>query len=205
MLDDLLELMDARRGHFQLESGHHGDLWLELDQMFLYPARLEKHVDLLAARLVDYKIEAVCGPLVGGALLAQWIAAHLGIEFYYTVRVASAASDSLFAFRYRLPAAFHQSVRGKSFAIVDDTINAGSAVRATCAELEAHGAVPQVVGALLVLGRAASDYLTEKDIPLEGLAFIENSIWAPAECPLCASNLPLENRMDSISPGPSAG
>lgn len=29
-----LELVSARRGHFRLESRHHGALWLELDTLF---------------------------------------------------------------------------------------------------------------------------------------------------------------------------
>jgi hypothetical protein len=40
MEEKLLELLSARRGHFVLESGHHGNLWLDLDSLFLRPARL---------------------------------------------------------------------------------------------------------------------------------------------------------------------
>jgi orotate phosphoribosyltransferase len=35
------ELLAARQGHFKLESGHHGDLWLDLDQLLGQPARLQ--------------------------------------------------------------------------------------------------------------------------------------------------------------------
>ena len=36
-----LELLDGRRGHFRLESGHHRDLWLDLDPLFAEPSRIE--------------------------------------------------------------------------------------------------------------------------------------------------------------------
>ncbi len=31
----LLDAVDASRGHFLYESGHHGDLWLDLDALFV--------------------------------------------------------------------------------------------------------------------------------------------------------------------------
>ena len=37
MLDGVLQLLAARQGHFLLESGHHGDLWLDLEQLCLRP------------------------------------------------------------------------------------------------------------------------------------------------------------------------
>jgi hypothetical protein len=34
------QLGPPRRGHFVLESGHHGNLWLDLNSLFLRPAAL---------------------------------------------------------------------------------------------------------------------------------------------------------------------
>ena len=39
MQDAVSELLSERRGHFVLESGHHGELWLELELLFLHPER----------------------------------------------------------------------------------------------------------------------------------------------------------------------
>jgi orotate phosphoribosyltransferase len=33
--DELDRLLPTRRGHFQYESGHHGDLWLDLERLCL--------------------------------------------------------------------------------------------------------------------------------------------------------------------------
>src|SRR5437870_1450343 len=33
MNDDLLSSVRARRGHFELESGHHSDFWLDLETL----------------------------------------------------------------------------------------------------------------------------------------------------------------------------
>ena len=71
MEEQILGLLAARRGHFVLESGHHGNLWLDLDALFLRPAALLPFAGELARRLAPHRIEAVVGPLVGGALMAS--------------------------------------------------------------------------------------------------------------------------------------
>jgi len=75
------ELARPRRGHFDLGTGNHGDLWLDLDGLFLFPERLRPDVQRLADRLGRYQPGAVCGPLAGGAFLALMIAGMLGAAF----------------------------------------------------------------------------------------------------------------------------
>jgi len=193
MQEELLSLIAARNGHFRLESGHHGSLWLDLDPLFLRPGRLRRFVAGLANKLAGHNIVAVCGPLTGGAFLAQSVAAVLDVEFYYTQRVAPPERDALYAAKYRMPDGLREMVRGKAVAIVDDVINAGSAVRGSLAELRSCGANPVAVGALLVLGSAASSLCADQAVPLEYIAHLPNEVWAPAACPLCAAQTPLED------------
>ena len=62
-----LDLISGRRGHFRLESGHHGELWLDLDPLFAQPSRIEPFVAGLARAIRPYGVTTVCGPLLGGA------------------------------------------------------------------------------------------------------------------------------------------
>jgi orotate phosphoribosyltransferase len=78
-------------------------------------------------------------------------------------------------------------------AIVNDVIAAGSAVRATLADLRACGAEPVAIGALLVLGDSAERYAAEQGVALERLAAREHAQWEPEACPLCAAGEPLED------------
>lgn len=185
--------MAARKGHFRLESGHHGHLWLDLDPLFLRPGHLRPFTQELAKRLAAHKVEAVCGPLVGGAFLAQMVAAELEVEFYYAARIVRSRGDAWASVEYRIPDALRRRVRDKHVAILDDVINAGSAVRGTFADLQAYGARPVAVGALLVLGTSAAGFAASSNIALESLSYLANDLWAPSECPLCASGVPLEN------------
>ena len=85
------------------------------------------------------------------------------------------------AARYRVPAALGPRLAGRAFAVVDDAINAGSAVAATCAELRAGAAEVRVLGALAMLGTHAR----RLGLPIEAIAQLDNTVWSPAECPLC--------------------
>jgi orotate phosphoribosyltransferase len=192
MQKELLGLLAPRKGHFRFESGHHGDLWLELAPLYLRPGRLRRFAAALAHRLAAHAVEAVCGPMVEGALLAQLVALELDVEFYFAEQFARPRGDGLFPVGYRIPNALRPGVRGKATAVVDDVINAGSAVRGAFADLQACGARPVVLGALLVLGAQASAFAASAGIGLESLGSLANVLWEPSACPLCAAGVPLE-------------
>jgi orotate phosphoribosyltransferase len=188
MEKQLLDLLAARRGHFVLESGHHGNLWLDLDSLFLRPLRWMPFARELARRLSAQRVEAVVGPLVGGAFVAQVVAAELDLPFAFAERHADANGVT-----YRIPDVLHESLLGRSVAIVDDAINAGSATRATYAALKTLGARPVAVGALLILGNTALPFLEANDLAVESFARLANELWEPAACPLCAAGVPVSS------------
>jgi orotate phosphoribosyltransferase len=190
--DGLIDALAARQGHFLLESGHHGELWLDLDALFARPARVAPFVAALAERLQACGAEIVCGPLVGGAFVAQGVAERLGAEATWTDRVAAPAAGGLYAARYRVPGALRARLRGRPVAIVDDVVNAGSATRATLADLRECGARPVARGARLVLGEAADGLAAAEGLALASVARLPNALWEPAHCPLCAAGVALE-------------
>ena len=188
-----LGLVAGRHGHFRLESGHHGRLWLDLDPLFAEPRRVEPFVGALAASLRPYEVGVVCGPLLGGAFLAQLVAHALGAEFCFTERADAAQGEGLYGASYQLPPALRARVAGKRAAVVDDVMSAGSSLRATYEELRSHGAEVAVAGALLVLGTRGADFFAAQGVAVEAVARDEYQTWEPARCPLCATGVPLED------------
>jgi orotate phosphoribosyltransferase len=176
-----------------MESGYHSSLWLDLDSLFAEPGRIEPFVSSLTNALRPYNVETVCGPLLGGAFLAQLIAQALGVNFVFTERVMPRDSVGLYQARYRLPAALCSRVRSKRVALVDDVMSAGSALRGTYEELKANGATPVVAGALLVLGSTGADFFLQRSIPVEAVVHDDYEMWLPADCRQCAAGKPLEN------------
>jgi len=186
----LFSLVARNEGHFRLESGYHTDQWLELDQLFRRPAPLRPFIDELAGRIAAHGVDVVCGPLTGGAFLAALLAAALGVEFAFSERVMSDRAG-LFPIDYRIAPALRATIRGHRVAIVDDAISAGSAMKGTYGDVEACGATPVVIGALLVMGTAGPQFAAAKGIPLECLADLPLNMWLPEACPLCAAGIAL--------------
>lgn len=188
----MIDLVPSRRGHFRLESGYHASLWLELDTLFVKPSRIEPLVDQLASLLRKHEADAICGPMRGGAFLAQWIAGALNAEFWFTERVAPSNGDGMFQVTYPLPRALAMRARNRRVAIVDDIMSAGSALRGTYAEMEKYGATTVAAGALLILGSAGAGFFMEKQIPVEAVDRQPFDLWQPLDCRLCAEGVPLE-------------
>ena len=192
MENRLLSLVSGRQGHFKLESGHHGDLWLPLEALCLRPREIQPFVVRLAAALRRYRVEVVCGPLVEGAYVALLVSLELGCDFVYAERFANTSREGLFPVEYHLPRALHGAVRGKRAAIVNDVISAGSAVRGALRDLQSLGAEVVTIGALLRLGDSIGKFAGENRIALELLQEMPHNLWTPEECPLCAAGEPIE-------------
>jgi orotate phosphoribosyltransferase len=193
-LGDFLALVPGRRGHFRLESGYHAGLWLDLDGLFGRPRQIAPFVARLSDHLRRHQPDLVCGPMLGGALLAQSVAIALNTEFCFAQPDLPDRGAGLFRARYRLPAAFRSRVQGRRAVIVDDVMSAGSSLRATCAELRAHKAIPVAVGALLVLGNVGEKYFVdEQRLPVEAVIRDTFDLWPESECPLCAQGVLLDD------------
>lgn len=177
----ILQAVSARRGHFVYESGHHGDLWLELDSLFVDAPRMQQWAAALANQAATCRPQFVCGPLTGGAFVAQLLAAELGAKFVFAEREVAADGQV----QYHIPHTLRPLLVDQPVLLVDDAVNAGSALRATAAELQACRA--QLVGfaALLVLGAAASQMAGQYGVPFFALAALQRGMWTAENCPLC--------------------
>ena len=179
----LLELAHPQYGHFDLGTGYHGDVWLDLDALFARPALLRSQVGLLADRLREHRVDAVCGPMEGGALLAYALADQLGVAFLACVpgRLAAGAG-----YRLAWAGGAGEGIGGWRVAIADDAVNAGTAVRACARLLRDRGAVPVAVAALLAVGPASQIVPDELSVPLHAVDTVQSHAWLPGDCPLCA-------------------
>jgi orotate phosphoribosyltransferase len=190
--NDTMPGLPVAQGHFLLESGYHTDVWLTLDALFVDTTRVMPLVNALADRLRPHAVSAVCGPLLGGAFLAQALAMALGVSFLFTEPGPEGpAGGGLFKATYRLPPALRERASGQRVAVVDDVISAGSSVRATNVALAEAGATTSVVASFIVLGDAAVTHFAARAVPLEALDRRPFNLWGPSDCPLCRAGAPL--------------
>jgi orotate phosphoribosyltransferase len=193
MKEHLVSFMGGRQGHFKLESGHHGDLWFQLETLCLNAREMRPFAVRLAEQLTPQNVEVVCGPLVEGAFVALLVSLELGCDFVYAERFADTTRAGLFPVDYRLPKALQPTVKGKRVALVNDVINAGSAMRGTFFDLQAHGADVVAIAALLGLGDAILEFAGEQQVTVALLERMPNNLWTPSECP----SVPLVCRLKS--------
>jgi orotate phosphoribosyltransferase len=171
-------------GHFLYESGDHGDLWLALELLYAQPRALRRAGAELAERLRSHAPEVVCGPLLGGALLGQWVAYALDVAFVYAE--PRPGSD------YAVPGLLRPSLDGRRVAIVDDAINAGAATLACVPEVRGCGGSVVAVAGLLFRVPGTLETWADLGVAVEYLAGARWNTWPPRDCPLCRAGTPLE-------------
>ncbi len=186
----MISLAGPRHGHFDLGTGNHGDLWLDLDGLFLHPATLQPHVCELADLLRAHAVEAVCGPAEGGAFLAQALATVLEVAFLPAYRALPHGEGALAGYRLpRLPG----GMAGWKVAVADDAVNAGTAVRACFRLLEDRAASVAAVASLISLGPARATWTQASvSVPFYAIEAMPARVWPASRCLLCASGVPLE-------------
>lgn len=188
------DLVPKRDGHFVYESGHHGALWLDLERLCLRPERVEPLAGELAQRLRAQRPDAICGPLVEGAFVGLMVASDLGLPFTYStpqiVEGGPGNEGGLFPVAYPIPPVLHAQLRGRRVAIVNDVINAGSAVAGTLDALSACDARAVAIATLAVYGDSAERLAKSRGVELVSLARFDSRIWTPQTCPLCAQGVP---------------
>ena len=154
------------------------------------PTRVARLATELATRIAAHEIEAVCGPLVGGAFLAEMIASCLDVEFFYTEPSARPGGGGCTRSTTGCPPLFE--VRFAVSPSRSSTMSSTPPRRLERFEdLRACSARTVAIGALLTLGSAAAAFADEEDLALERLAALPNTLWEPPDCRLCPAGMPL--------------
>ncbi len=173
------------QGHFAFESGHHGDLWLDLDSLFTDAKRIKEWVTQLATEITLLP-DVICGPLVGGAFVAQLLAIELSCEFAYAERWVENGNP-----KYRVPPSLRHHLQGKRVLVADDAINAGSALLGTLEDLTACGAELVGIASIIASGENALHIANRLHVSFYTLFSVSRSLWTPETCPLCHQGNPL--------------
>ena len=75
--------------------------------------------------------------------------------------------------------------------IVDNAVNAGTAVAACAAAIRAQDARPVAVASLLALGDASTTIPERLGVPFHPAATFPSRTWPADRCLLCAEDIPL--------------
>jgi orotate phosphoribosyltransferase len=177
-----------RDGHFVYESGDHGDTWLALELLYARPRRLQGVAARLAEKLLPHAPDVVCGPLLGGALVGQWVAHALDARFVFAEPQPRSTDAGP---RYAVPEELRPALRGARVAIVDDVINAGAATLACVPAVEDGGGSVVAVASLLFRTPGTLELWAKRGIVVEYLLGVQWNTWTAGDCPLCRAGAPV--------------
>ena len=73
--------------------------------------------------------------------------------------------------------------------VVDDAVNAGTAVVACLEELRGRGAMPVAVATLVSRGEASTMVQARMRVPFYAASTVPSRTWPAGRCPLCAEGV----------------
>lgn len=188
VLDILQKVGAFRTGHFVFTSGRHGDSYVLKDAMYAYTRETSLVCREMAERFKDKNVEAVIGPAIGAAILAQWAAHHLSEMSGRDVYGVYAEKDGEGGFIIKR--GYDRVIAGKRTLVVEDLTTTGGSIKKVVDAARAVGA--DIVGGIAICNRGG---VTKKDVGdppvFDQLLNIHLESWDASECELCKRGIPV--------------
>ncbi len=165
-------------GHFLLSSGKHSGGYCQCAKLLRFPDLAAQVLSTVTKQLEGVEITKVCGPAMGGILVAYELGRQLGKENIFTER-----KDG----EMQLRRGFEVGP-GDKILITEDVVTTGKSTMETVKVLEDLGA--EVIGLACIVDRRAPGV----EVPLTMYSAVKLDIDAydPEDCPICKnSDLPL--------------
>lgn len=177
LLDDFRSSGAWLEGHFRLSSGLHSSGYLQCALVLQQPDRAAAIGERLAAEVRAWSPTVVLSPALGGLIIGHEVARALNTRFVFAERQEG---------RLTLRRGFSLEPSDRVL-VVEDVVTTGLSTRETIDVARATGAT--VAGAAAIVNRAEGS--PGLDVPFVALLTLQVPAWRAAECPLCASGVPL--------------
>lgn len=183
---EILEVLEKRgavlRGHFELSSGRHSNLFVQKFRVLEQPRLAQRFGESLAG-LFDKSFDVVAAPAVGAVVLGFATALAADARSVFAERVDG---------RMVLRRGFEIG-RLERVLVVEDVITTGGSAREVVDLVKEAGGEVIGVGALLDRVDPSRDDADALGAPLRSLVELQVDSWEPGDCPLCASKEALED------------
>ena len=168
------------RGHFQLTSGRHSNVYLEKFRLLERPEVVEQVGRKMAVEVSGFKIDIVLGAAIGGILISSATAKALGTKGIFAER-----KDGQLDLRRGF-----ELNRGDRVLVVEDIVTTGGSVRELLDIVDINGAETAAVVCLADRTEEGVDF----GCVTKALMRFPAVSWELEECPLCKENEPLTSR-----------
>lgn len=166
------------RGHFLLSSGKHSDGYVQCAKLLMYPNRAAEAAAVIVNKLRKDGVrpDMVCGPAIGGIVIAYELGRQLGVPAIFTER----ENDEMTLRRgFKVEA-------GQRILIAEDVVTTGKSSLESVRVLENRGA--EVIGIACLVNRSEAGAVP---LPIYSSTEIHINIYEPDECPICDTGEPL--------------
>jgi orotate phosphoribosyltransferase len=187
--EEVIELLERhgaiiRNSHLVYTSGRHGSTYINKDAIYPHTAAVSSLCEAIASMTVGLDVEVVAAPAVGGVILSQWTAYHLGRD------VLSVYAERGEGVGFELRRGYDRLVRGRRVLVVEDVLTTGGSLGAVIRAVADAGG--DVVGVAALVNRGG---VTARDVGsqtgLLSLATVDMESYAEADCPLCRAGVPI--------------
>jgi orotate phosphoribosyltransferase len=171
--------------HVVYTSGKHGSAYVNKDAVYPSTARVSELCRHLADAARAHGPEVVCGPAMGGIILAQWTGHHLGLPAVYAEKAASGGMA--------LRRGYDRLVAGRRVLVVEDVVNTGGSLKDAIGAVHAAGG--RVVAAAALVNRGGVQAADVGAPELVALLDVALDAWDPEACPLCRDGVPINTEV----------
>jgi orotate phosphoribosyltransferase len=191
---DILKKTGAVIGdsHFVYTSGKHSPDYVNKDYIFPHIRYISRIAEIIAEKYKDSPVDIVVGPSMGGIILSQWVAYHLGLlkqkEILAVYTEKQPDKDQIFTRGYG------QFVKGKNVLVVEDIVTTGGSVKKVInSVLKEEGTV---LAACSIVNKDPvninRDFI---GVPYDYLAIVGMDVWEEKDCPLCKKGVPINTQL----------
>ena len=162
-------------GHFLLSSGRHSDRYAQNAKLLQYPDKAAEVLSVVAEQLKDVEIDVVCGPAMGGIIVAYELGRQLGKPAIFTER-----ENNIMTLRRGF-----EIKPGEKVLITEDVVTTGKSSKETAKVIEELGG--EVVGIACIVDRRVNEIFC----PVWSAMQLEIATYDPEDCPLCKDGIEL--------------
>lgn len=182
----------VNNGHFVYISGKHAPIYINKDYIFPHVKYISRIAEIIAQKYIDNPIDVVAGPSIGGIILSQWTAYHLGIlkskEILSVYTEKQLDKDQIFTRGYG------QFVKGKNVLVVEDIVTTGGSVKKVINSVEKEGG--KVIAACAIVNKDPI-HINRKfiGVPFDYLTILGMDVYDEKDCPLCKQGVPINTEL----------
>lgn len=179
-MDTILTLLKESKalltGHFLLSSGKHSDKYVQCAKLLQHPDKAAKACKVIAQKLKDVDVDVICGPAMGGIIVAYELGRQLQKPAIFTERV-----DNKMALRRGF-----EILKGQKVLIAEDVVTTGVSSMETKKVIEEMGG--EVIGIACIVNRSGRE---EVGLPLYYGTKIDIQTFDPDDVPEWLAEIPV--------------